>query len=401
MRGGSQMPVIAPGPYTKTLVIGDRAKREAHKYFSEEFSGKKGLVVCDENTEFIARRDFPAFESLTFEKGAVATDNNGDAAALKLSKGGFGYAVACGSGSISDITRYAAAKAGIPFVSYPTAASMDGFVSSVAAMTIDGRKATLPSKAPVALFADPAVFASAPQRLTLSGVGDILGKYISLFDWRTAHWLMDEKLDDDLINLINRAIDKMLALDPGEPGFAEAVMEGLVMTGMTIQYYGSSRPASGAEHHLSHLWEMHCMSEPTDALHGEKVGVSTLIVLDRYKAAPDEDLAAEYIKPEFTKENLFHIYGPLTDGIIGENTPDPLAALTREKIKAVQPEINRMVKELPDTEALRDYMKKIGAVTTLDEIGLPNTPRFKNLSMKYAPYVRRRITLLKILNIKD
>jgi glycerol-1-phosphate dehydrogenase [NAD(P)+] len=278
---------------------------------------------------------------------------------------------------------------------------MDGFVSSVAAMTIDGRKATLPSKAPVALFADPAVFSSAPRRLTLSGVGDILGKYISLFDWRTAHWLMDEKLDDDLINLINRAIDKMLALDPDSPGFAEAVMEGLVMTGMTIQYYGSSRPASGAEHHLSHLWEMHCMSEPTDALHGEKVGVSTLIVLDRYKAAPDEDLAAEYIKPEFTKENLFHIYGPLTDGIIGENTPDPLAALTREKIKAVQPEINRMVKELPDTEALRDYMKKIGAVTTLDEIGLPNTPRFKNLSMKYAPYVRRRITLLKILNIKD
>ncbi len=395
------MPVIAPGPYTKTLVIGDRAKREAHKYLSEEFSGKKGLVVCDENTEFIARRDFPAFESLTFEKGAVATDTNGDAAALKLSKGGFGYAVACGSGSISDLTRYAAAKAGIPFVSYPTAASMDGFVSSVAAMTIDGRKATLPSKAPVALFADPAVFVSAPQKLTLSGVGDILGKYISLFDWRTAHWLMGEKLDDDLINLINRAIDKMLALDPDSPGFAEAVMEGLVMTGMTIQYYGSSRPASGAEHHLSHLWEMHCMSEPTDALHGEKVGVSTLIVLDRYKTVPDEDLATEYIKPEFTKENLFHIYGPLTDGIIGENTPDPLAALTREKIKAVQPEINRMVKELPDTEALRDYMKKIGAVTTLDEIGLPNTPRFKNLSMKYAPYVRRRITLLKILNIKD
>ncbi|HHX53922.1 MAG TPA: sn-glycerol-1-phosphate dehydrogenase [Clostridiales bacterium] len=395
------MPVISPGPYTKTLIIGEEAKKNACKFFSEEFSSKKGLVVCDENTEFIAGRDFPDLPRMTFEGGAVATDINGDAAALRLSEGGFGFAVACGSGSISDITRYAAAKAGIPFVSYPTAASMDGFVSSVAAMTIDGRKVTLPSKAPVALFADPSVFSSAPLRLTLSGVGDILGKYISLFDWRAAHYLMEEVLDDKLIDLINRAIDKMLALDPEDAGFSIAVMEGLVMTGMTIQYHGSSRAASGAEHHLSHLWEMHCMSEPTDALHGEKVGVSTLIVLERYKSVPDEDLAAEYIKPEFTRENLFHIYGSLTDGIIAENTPDPLASLTREKIKAAQPEINRMVKVLPDTSALRDYMKKIGALTTLDEIGLENTARFKNLSMKYAPYVRRRITLLKILNIKD
>ena len=395
------MPVISPGPFTKTLIIREEAKKEAYKYFSEEFSSKKGLVVCDENTEHIARRDFPGLPQMTCEAGAVATDTNGDAAAQRLEDGGYGFAVACGSGSISDITRYAAAKAGIPFVSYPTAASFDGFVSSVAAMTIDGRKATLPSKAPVALFADPAVFSSAPLRLTLSGVGDILGKYISLFDWRAAQCLMDEVLDDKLTDLINRAIDKVLALDPDDPGFAEAVMEGLVMTGMTIQYHGSSRPASGAEHHLSHLWEMHCMSEPTDALHGEKVGVSTLIVLERYKSVPDEDLAAEYIKPEFTRENLSHIYGPLTDGIIGENTPDPLASLTRERIKSAQPEINRLVNELPDIGALRDYMKKIGALTALDEIGLPNTARFKNLSMKYAPYVRRRITLLKILNIKD
>ena len=155
-------------------------------------------------------------------------------------------------------------------MSYPTAASMDGFVSSVAAMTIDGRKVTLPSKAPVALFAYPSVFSSAPLRLTLSGVGDILGKYISLFDWRAAHYLMEEVLDDKLIDLINRAIDKMLALDPEDAGFSTAVMEGLVMTGMTIQYHGSSRAASGAEHHLPSLGNALHVSRQT--LCGEKVG---------------------------------------------------------------------------------------------------------------------------------
>ena len=67
-----KMPVISPGPYTKTLIIGEEAKKNACKFFSEEFSSKKGLVVCDENTEFIAGRDFPI--SAIFEGGPVATD---------------------------------------------------------------------------------------------------------------------------------------------------------------------------------------------------------------------------------------------------------------------------------------------------------------------------------------
>ena len=43
--------------------------------------------------------------------------------------------IACGSGSVHDIVRYTACEKKLPFLSYPTAVSVDGFVSGVAAMT--------------------------------------------------------------------------------------------------------------------------------------------------------------------------------------------------------------------------------------------------------------------------
>ena len=388
-------------PYTKTTEIGEGALEKAHRYISEEMSGLKGLAVCDKNTEYIAEKAFPDLERYAFEAGTHAYGDLGDGLASYITDNGIGYAVAVGSGSVTDLTRYAAHAAKKPFISYPTAASVDGFVSSVAAMTIKARKTTLPSTPPVALFADPAAYMTAPRRLTVSGVCDILGKYISIFDWQAAHYLLGEKLNDEIIDLERRAVEKVLSLDPASDDFTTAVMEGLVMTGMAIQYHGSSRPASGAEHHLSHLWEMRLINGEIDALHGEQVGVSTLIVLDRYKKALCGDIAEEYEHPQFTREFLEPVYGPITDGIIEENTPDPLSELTKERISAAQPDIRRLIEALPDVGWLRGYMLALGCKTRLAEIELPDTAEFAAKSLKYAPFVRRRITLLKILRAEN
>ncbi|MCR5262971.1 MAG: iron-containing alcohol dehydrogenase, partial [Clostridiales bacterium] len=167
-------------PHTKTIEIGNGAIEKAHRYLSEEFSGTTGVAVCDGNTEFIARKAFPDLDRYVFAAGTHAYDDLGDELAGYIREKGHGYAVAVGSGSVTDLTRYAAHSAGIPFISCPTAASVDGFVSSVAAMTINKRKATLPSTPPIALFADPESYMTAPRRLTVSGVCDILGKYISI-----------------------------------------------------------------------------------------------------------------------------------------------------------------------------------------------------------------------------
>ena len=100
--------------------------------------------------------------------------------------------VAVGSGVITDITRYVASRAGREFVSVPTAASMDGYASSVAAMEFGGMKTTFSATAPVAIFADSATVAAAPPEMTRSGLGDLLGKATARVDWLTSHALYGE-----------------------------------------------------------------------------------------------------------------------------------------------------------------------------------------------------------------
>ena len=178
------------------------------------------------------------------------------------------------------------------------APNVDGFVSGVAAMTVGGQKITFEAVPPLALFAEPSIFMSAPPELVAAGVGDMLGKYISLFDWKVSSVVTGERFDGDIYMLERDALEKVVSSEPGSPDFGVLLMRALVASGLAMQAYGSSRPASGSEHHLSHLWEMHCINEPVSALHGEKVGVATLILLASENRRP-------VLRKIYTSESIF------------------------------------------------------------------------------------------------
>lgn len=325
------------------------------------------------------------------------------------------FYIACGSGSLHDIVRYTACENDLPFYSYPTAASVDGFVSGIAAMTIRGTKVSYPSRSPIALYADPAVFADAPERLTASGVGDLLGKYICLADWRIAQAMTGEEICPALMELEYAVIDELEAVIAASGdairGTGEAhtayvcrVMEGLVLSGLAIQLNGNSRPASGAEHHLSHFWEMARINEDIPALHGEQVGIAALLLLDYYKKA-----AAHFAQPFaydpqtlFSPEKLSPVYRELTDDIIKENMPKGPDSCSLAGISADAPlihadEVRSVIASLPAHEALLSEMRLCGCKTTLAEIGLPETEDFLKTSLRFAPYARNRLTFLKYL----
>ena len=60
-------------------------------------------------------------------------------------------------------------------------------------------------------------------------------------------------------------------------------MEGLIESGYCMLDFGSSRNASGTEHHYSHYWEMQLLQEGRPPiLHGAKVGVATILVAQMY-----------------------------------------------------------------------------------------------------------------------
>ncbi len=169
-------------------------------------------------------------------------------------------AVAVGSGTLTDITRYASFLEDRPFCCVPTAASMDGYASSVAAMQFGGLKVTFPAHAPLGIYAEPAIVAAAPAEMTVWGLGDLLAKASASFDWRLGHGVTGEAycpaIEERVLGPLRRCCDEVEAILAGGEGSVAVLLAGLVESGTAMAMQGSSRPASGSEHHCSHFWDL-------------------------------------------------------------------------------------------------------------------------------------------------
>ncbi len=309
--------------------------------------------------------------------------------------------VAVGSGTIHDITRYVAWETGLPFVSCPTAASVDGFCSSVAAMTWEGTKRTLTAVPPRLVLADLDVITKAPMRLTRSGFGDMIGKYIALTDWRIGHILTGEyycsriaELTETATNAVLESADQILG---GDPTAYEKLTSGLLLSGLAMQMLGNSRPASGAEHHISHLIEMEpeALGSHSEALHGEKVGVGTLMMAQAYHCLAKLPMDAWQDYRAYTSEEIFKVFGTsLSSQIEKENSNDPCLGITGQQIQNVLPAIQAEIAKVPTAEALEQMYHKLGMCACLKDIDVPDD-RNEDL-LKWAPMVRCRLSLLRL-----
>ncbi|MCL6627556.1 MAG: sn-glycerol-1-phosphate dehydrogenase [Alicyclobacillus shizuokensis] len=223
-----------------------------------------------------------------------------DAVRRRIRETGAQVAVAVGSGVINDITRYASFKESIPYVIVATAPSMDGYASSVAALQFDGLKTTLPAHTARAIFADPSVLARAPWELIQAGFGDLVGKTISLLDWKLAHTLYQEPLCAAAYELVQKPLKACIDAAEGLRGRdAKAVQQlflGLVNAGVAMAMVGNSRPCSGSEHHLSHFWDLLAYKgRRAHASHGHQVGYATTWMMKFYRLLPQID---ELVQPK-------------------------------------------------------------------------------------------------------
>jgi len=320
----------------------------------EEFQNP--VFICDSNTRTAAEpfleeefKDYPVIE---LNPEGLQADNRGVNKVMKqldycdrgLSSVSVDVLVAIGGGTIHDLTRYAATEYDIPFVSIPTAASVDGYAANVAALTWDGLKRTVAGVSPRWILADTDIFSAAPSRLTASGVSDFLGKYISILDWKIAHLVTGEYICEEVCDLLEKALrDVSRVLEDirfGDKDAIEKLMYALLLSGLCMQMVESPRPVSGAEHMVSHLWDLNVLNEKTNALHGEQVGLGLLIVTDYYKklgyAIRHKNVT---VKSETAKglemSLLEHTFGKkgLLEGILTENTPNPLEDIDLEELK--------------------------------------------------------------------
>jgi glycerol-1-phosphate dehydrogenase [NAD(P)+] len=323
--------------------------------------------------------------------------------------------VAVGSGSLNDIVKRAAHEAGRPYVVVATAASMDGYSAFGAAITRDGYKQTMTCPAPRAVVADLEVLAGAPPAMTASGYGDLLGKVTAGADWMVADALEVEPIDPRVWQLaqgpLRAAIGRPAELAGGDREALARLVEGLVLSGLAMQAHASSRPASGAEHQFSHLWEMeglgHDRRPPLS--HGFKVGVGTVAIAALYERLLDRDLADLDIKglrrawpgPEQAEAAVraAHTTPGLDEAAVAETLAkhaDPAALARRLAVLADRWPLlrDRLRAQLLPAARLRELLAAAGAPTRPAELEL-TAEAFRD-TYRRARMIRRRYTVLDL-----
>ena len=310
--------------------------------------------------------------------------------------------VAYGAGTIMDFGRYPAYKLGIPFVAIPTLASSDGFTANICSVIIDGQKKSIPMKAPTLVVADLDIIKGAPKRLVVSGVNDILSKYISLTDWRIANLVDDEyfcpmvaDLAEHALGIMRTAADKMA--ETGEVD-CEAMTMAQMESGLTMQLLDHSRAASGAEHLMAHLVEMQPPRfEGAEGIHGECVGVGTFLCCQEYhklatmtpEAVPFEPLSEEWIREKFGDR--------LAPGIMKENEDDVLGTFDPQNIVDHWPEIVDLINKIPSVEELEGLYKAIGSKYLPEHIGID--PALRDEMLPISAAIRNRLTLVRMMRV--
>lgn len=195
--------------------------------------------------------------------------------------------VAIGGGRRLDIAKLAAARAGLVNIAVPTQLSHDGICSPVAVVpNADGMAESLGAIAPYAVVVPLPTLMHAPVPSLAAGLGDLLANPLALRDWALAAEHGLENIDQqawDLSVESFEAVEDFLDQDPAEsekdPAFLRHLADALVLSGMSMICSGTSRPASGGEHEISHAIDEIFGGR---AMHGAQVAFGCLVSIALY-----------------------------------------------------------------------------------------------------------------------
>lgn len=291
-----------------------------------------------------------------------------------------GYILACGSGSINDLTAYAAHKMQLPYSIFATAPSMDGYASSVSSITVDGVKKTYNTTPPELIIADLNILKNAPWKLIQSGLGDLLGKVSSLLEWKLGVALFDEYFCQEAFDLVENVLNDLInsseKIIAREKTGIEILTKGLVYSGVSMMMVGSSRPASGTEHHISHFFDMYAgifqKSVPT---HGIKVGTASFISSNFYLKLLETDFNEFKLEHnrEAREKEIREAYLDKADGILellDQRWEHDL--ITKEDLLAREEQIKSNIREF------KDYLESVEGI--LDDFGFFEREDVKTLN---------------------
>lgn len=332
------------------------------------------LLVADGNTFAAAGKqtldalDAKQVETVIFDGNVILVPNENAIHAVTERLQGIDLIVGVGSGVIQDLCKFVSFASGVPYLVVATAPSMDGYASSGAAMITDGMKVTYPAGLPLAIVADTEVLANAPMEMIVAGYGDIVGKFSALNDWKLSKSVCGEYFCDYIYDLTYEQIQKTLALADGimrrDELSVQTLMEALVTVGILMSFAGSSRPASGSEHHLSHFFEITGILNGTYYFpHGIDVAYSTYVTAK----------LRETILARGCQNNLFRLPGKQYETVIKSiytSVADGCIALQKkvgnydtdrtETYRQKETEIRQILAEMPTSDEIARMLLTVG-----------------------------------------
>lgn len=389
--------------------------------YVEKYGFKKVYVACDEITYGIAGEKVMNIlhdaninaKAHVFTGGRFIPNEESLGKLMIDAPRDLDLVVAVGTGSINDMCRFFSYQMNVPYAIVATAAPMDGFASSGAALMVDNIKQTIPAQTPLFIIGDTDILCGAPARMISAGLGDLLGKFTCLNDWRISKIVNDEYYCDTVVNLVKDCIenvlknaDKAASRDPKVIG---DIMEGLVLTGVAMSFVGNSRPAAGCEHHLNHYWEaIEIQNGQIPVLHGIEVGLAEVVILKMTEflreSRPDFDAAREKAKQydqAAWEEKMKEVYGTASDAIIEleheSKKNDPEGRLKRiDKIEENWDEIVKLMNDyMPSAERMIEILKSLDAPYFPSQVGFSDEMLYN--ALVYGKENRARYTLLSMM----
>ena len=364
------------------------------------------MLVADENTYQAAGEKTAAalseknLRKVIFSGRTVLIPNEEAIARVTAQLDGVDLIIGIGSGVIQDLCKYVSHFNGIPYYIVATAPSMDGYASTGAAMILGGMKVTVSAGVPAAIIADTEVLKNAPMDMIQAGYGDIVGKYSALNDWRLSRIVNDEYFCQEIYDLTFDMVQQTLQLADGlrkrEEESVRVLMEALVIVGIAMSFAGSSRPASGSEHHLSHFFEITGIVNGEDYFpHGIDVAYSTVITAMLREKLLQQTWPDVQYRPDRTSyaAEVSRIYGPVAEGCIA--LQDRVGRYQKDMLsvyKAKEREIRAVLAEMPAAGDIRNMLEAVGL--EMDAFEKMYTSQKIRDAIAYAKELKDRYTVL-------
>ena len=404
---------IPEGMQTAVFVMDRGAVRDSAQVVKEYFPGKTPWIVADENTwkaagsaaaDVLKSAGFSMKEPKIFP--AVPKPHPYESTCQELAKEITENIVpiAVGSGVINDLVKRASGIAGVRYFCIATAASVDGYTAAGAALSVNGLKKTMPCPAPYAVLADTNVLESAPPEMMAAGYADLFAKVVAGAEWLVSDLLGILPIDRKPWDLVQKDLRKWL-LDSSNLSY---LFHGLAATGYSMQVYNDSRPASGMEHLMSHVWEMEGLSyHGEEVSHGFKVGIGTLAAIRLMEfviALPEEKARKLAVPCETLEERQRSVQELLKKGCYGN--PE---TITFEKFKYGDAALERRELIFRNWDRIRSLLKnqiftyaetksmllKAHAPVNPAEIGLDREQFYHGIFT--AQLIRNRYTFVDVL----